>query len=232
MKTWLSRLLMVGTLLMSAQSFATVDDSNLWINANASGKIGEKTLAYMEVQPRMVDDWGHVGATLFRAALGYSMTDKWSLWGGYGVIPWNFPNSFMENRPYLQSTYTINHGRFTFINRTRMEFRLIENRQETALRARHLLRTLYNFDEVNKLFFVVWDELFYNFNTVPGSTNKISATPHEGFDQNRIFVGLGRKFGEKSNHFVEGGYLNQYVVRYEKPNASNHTLAFQYIYSF
>lgn len=222
----------ITALFISAQTFATVDDSNLWFNANANGKIGTKTLVYVEVQPRMVEDWAHLAAVIGRVAIGYTVTDKWSLWAGYGFIPWNYPARYNENRPYLQSTYTFNHDKFSFVNRTRFEFRMIEDRAETSMRARHLLRTLYQFDEVNKLFLIVWDELFYNFNTVLANANKGPATPHEGLDQNRIFVGLGHKFGENLHHFIEGGYLNQYIVRFQKDNASNHVLAFQYIYSF
>jgi hypothetical protein len=216
----------------SINTFATVDDSSLWINMNTSGKIAEKTLAYFELQPRFVNDMKDTGAIIYRTALGYQITDHLSLWAGYGYISWKHNSSYHENRPFLQSIHNFTTGRFTFINRTRFEMRDIQDRPETSLRLRHLIRSLYQFDEEHKLFVVFWDEVFYNFNTVQATFNTIPPTPREGFDQNRVFLGLGHRFGEKNQHFIESGYLNQYVVRYAKANASNHALAFQYIYNF
>lgn len=219
-------LFLLVTLLTTTQLYSAVtEDTGAWINANSSGKIGESTLLYLEAQTRIVEDLNHVGANILRGAFGYSFTDKWSLWAGYGFIAYNFPSHFTENRPYLQSTYNYTFDNLTIINRTRLEFRMLEDKPETALRARHLLRTLYQFDATNKYMLVVWDEFFYNLNSVPG-------TPQEGFDQNRIFLGIGHKFGKNSHHFVEGGYMNQYVVRFEKNNTSNHNMAFQYIFSY
>lgn len=213
-------------LFLSLSSYSNeVEDTGSWINANSSGKIGEQTLLYLEAQTRIVDDLNHIGSNILRGALGYSITDKWSLWAGYGFIASNYPNHLTENRPYLQSAYSFSVDNLTVINRTRFEFRILEDKPETALRARHLLRTLYQFDSAHKYMLVLWDELFYNINSVAG-------TPQEGVDQNRIFLGLGHKFGKKAQHFVEGGYLNQYVVRYEKDNALNHIMAFQYIFSY
>lgn len=208
-----------------ASAADTVSDNNLWINANTSGKLTEKVLAYAEIQPRLVDDSSQLGAAMYRVALGYAMTDKWSLWAGYGLIHFNYPDHFLENRTYLQSTYNFNYDKWSVSNRSRFEFRRLEDRAETALRLRHQIRSLYEIHEANKIFFVLWDELFYHLNTVPG-------TNHKGFDQNRIFGGVGHKFGEKLNHFFEVGYLNQYIVRFEKANVTNDILALQYIYNF
>jgi hypothetical protein len=219
-------------ILFSINSYATVDDSQLWINLNTIGKISEKTLAYFEVQPRFLNDMKDNSGIIYRTAFGYQLFDHFSVWAGYGYISWKHNSSFREHRPFLQSIHNITKGNFTLINRTRFEFREIQDRPETSLRFRHLLRSLYQFNEENKLFVVLWDEIFYNFNTLTATSNTVPPTPREGFDQNRFFIGLGHRFGENNQHFIEGGYLNQYVVRYLKENTSNHALAIQYIFNF
>lgn len=222
----MKKLISLCLLLNLSSSFATADDTQLWANFNTTGKLTNKTLGYGEIQPRLIDDWNQLNGMIYRAALGYQVTDQLSLWGGYGLIHWNYPSHYLENRPYLQSTYNFTYdNRFTVLNRTRFEGRILEDKPKTSLRLRHLLRTTYLLREESKVYLVLWDELFYNFNTLPGIN-------HEGFDQNRIFAGIGHKFGDKLQHFIEGGYLNQYVIKYEKANGSNHTLAFQYSYSF
>lgn len=221
-------LLIITTLIsvvVSAGAHATTDDTQMWFNTNTTGKITDKVLGYGEIQPRLMNDWNELNSVLYRAAIGYSVTDKWSVWGGYGLVHWNYPTHYVENRPYLQSTYNFSYAKLTVSNRTRFEGRRLEDRPKTGLRLRHLLRNMYLLNEANKVYFVLWDELFYNFNTIPGVN-------HEGFDQNRVFTGIGHKFGDKLQHLFEGGYLNQYVVKYEKANGSNHALAFQYTYNF
>jgi hypothetical protein len=219
-------------ILFSMTTYASVDDSQLWINLNTTGKISEKTLAYFELQPRFLNDMKDSSGIIYRTALGYQLFNHFSVWAGYGYITWKHNSSFKEHRPYLQTLHNLTRGRFSFVNRTRFEFRDIQDRPEISLRFRHLVRSLYQFDDENNYFVVLWDELFYNLNTLTATSNTSPATPREGFDQNRAFLGLGHRFGETNQHFIEAGYLNQYVVRFLKENISNHTLALQYMYNF
>lgn len=211
--------------LGSTVNAKTSDDNQLWLNTNTSGKISENILAYGEFQPRLMNDWNQLNSILYRMGLGFNFKPDWSLWAGYALVHMNYPNHYLESRPYLQSSYTFNLSQLSIINRSRIESRNFEDHPKTGIRFRHMLRGTYLFEETKQLYLVLWDEIFYNFNTVPGIN-------HEGFDQNRIFLGLGHKFGEKLRHFIEGGYLNQHVVRYKKVNASNHALTFQYTFNF
>lgn len=89
----------------------------------------------------------------------------------------------------------------TFQNRTRFEQRTITSSLPgTSLRWRHQLK--WNYPINNRWSFVASEELFANMNTV-------SWGPAAGFDQNRVFVGAGRKF--TSTYRAEVGYMNQYV---------------------
>lgn len=169
------------------------------------------------------------GVYMYRVAVGYQATEKLSLWAGYAFMDFKKPVEFDENRPFLQSTYSYSVDQFTLINRTRYEFRHLQGREETSMRLRHLVRSLYQFNQSYKLFLVLYDELFYNLNTIE---NASAPNPHKGFDQNRAFLGVGHRFGETNNHFFELGYMNNYIVRYSKDNQVNHILAAQYIYNF
>jgi hypothetical protein len=208
---------------------ATVNDSNLWVNTNFTGKVRDRYLVYGEFQPRFISDMSDLGVYMYRAAIGYQISEPFSLWAGYAYMDFKRPVEFDENRPFLQSTHNYSYDQFTLINRTRLEFRHLQGREETSTRLRHLVRSLYQFNQSKKLFLVLYDELFYNLNTIENSK---APNPREGIDQNRAFIGMGHRFGEKSNHFFELGYMNNYIVRYLKDNLVNHVLAAQYIYNF
>ncbi|MFM7389252.1 MAG: DUF2490 domain-containing protein [Vampirovibrionales bacterium] len=113
------------------------------------------------------------------------------------------------------------HTRLT--HRTRLEERFIEGTSETALRARHLSRVVIPLGQKQALAkqpsasniprkappitpwaFVVYDEAFVHLNTVEKG-------PVAGFDQNRAFVGVNRRFNKYIN--AEAGYMNQIVNR-------------------
>ena len=68
------------------------------------------------------------------------------------------------------------------------------------------------------LTFVLWDELFIHLNDTDWGAES-------GFDQNRVFVGLGLKCDPKSGWRTEVGYLNQTINNPSGDDRSHHILA-------
>jgi hypothetical protein len=168
-----------------------------------------KTLLYLEIQPRIgnLDDLGSnndFAQLILRSAAGYKLNSNVSVWQGYAWIPTFEPLRFNENRIFQQLLIENKHNRLNLTNRTRLEERWIEGTNGTTVRFRHQLKTSYPISKDSKWSLAGHDELFF---TLKGVSNG----PASGFDQNRAFLGVGRKLSEQVK--TEIGYLNDYVNR-------------------
>ncbi len=75
----------------------------------------------------------------------------------------------------------------------------------------------------SRLRLVAYDEIFIAFNDTDWGAQS-------GFDQNRLFAGLGWQFQKGIN--VEAGYLNQFVRRRGRDNLMNHILSLNLLLRF
>jgi hypothetical protein len=162
---------------------------------------------------RLLDDSGGYNQSIIRPGVGLPIGDSAAVWAGYAWIdttPIRGPN-FDEHRIWQQFTWGDSLADWQFAYRSRFEQRFLETGDDVGLRFRQLLRAQHKLPNLPRLSFVVWDELFFHLNDTDwGAT--------AGFDQNRVFVGLGWKPDEKSRWRVEAGYLNQFL---EIPNAND-----------
>lgn len=195
-------------------SRAEVDeDLQNWYLVTATADLGHRMLGYFEVQPRIGNDiFGpvpeskggtHFSQILIRPSLGYKLNEHVSLWQGYAWAPSYIPRHVNENRIFQQVLINNRIKRVQLVNRTRLEQRFLENVDDTSVRVRHLLRLAVPIGK-SKWSWVASDELFVNLNNVKNG-------PGGGFDQNRAFVGINRKFNDTVN--MDLGYMNQYVNR-------------------
>jgi hypothetical protein len=203
--------------LVSVTQADTYSDQESWINLNTFIKLNEKWQTYLEYQPRFFDYNKYNGVTLHRGAIGRDLVNGFSVWGGYGLITWNvrkdskFPTKLQhEDRPFLMLIHNWSSGDWKLTNRTRFEDRLFRYTDEGSKRLRHLVRAQYKFGE-SCWGLAIWDEWFWNGNTIHPSSQSHAPVLKEGFDQNRAFVGVVYFFGEKQQHLFETGYLNNYV---------------------
>ncbi len=168
---------------------------------------GKRVLFYGEAQPRVgnLQDRGtsnDFSMLILRTALGYQLTPKISVWQGYAWVPIFEPEHLNENRIFQQIQIKNKFHKLDIVNRTRLEERWIENTEKTSIRARHLLRLTYPLDRKERWLLVGSNEVFVTLKGVPNG-------PANGFDQNRLFVGINRKLNK--NISLETGYMNQYV---------------------
>ena len=193
------------TLLVAlAPSTGTAVDNEAqgWFLNTAQGPMGGKWRLYFEAQPRIDGDGAR--QLLIRPAIGYQVTEKWSLWQGYAWTP-GFEPDRDESRIFQQSV--LNSSPFEvplrFVNRTRLEQRWLQRSSGTSVRLRHMLRATYPLDAAERWSVAAYDEAF-------ATLNRTSGGPRSGFDQNRAFAGINCKLSQELT--IEVGYVNQFVT--------------------
>jgi hypothetical protein len=208
-------------LLLSFPEFGYADVTTSW--GSWGQVVGEGGLGFvdpelqnlrlwLEGQMRWNEDWQHWYQGMARAALGYSLSDRATVWLGYTFLP-----TQIQGRPYIAQQdvwpgfrYVMPTEFGTFMFRTLFETNFIRG-DDARFRPRQMIRYMRPFEFEERLSLVVWDEVFVRLNSTRwGGT--------AGFDQNRAFVGLGWAFTPSLR--AELGYMNQYV---EDPKLINET---------
>lgn len=210
----------------SQQGFAATErDFQTWFNVTAIGNFAKESKAYsrfkywLEGQDRIGDISSRSSQEMLRSGLGYSLTANTSLWLGYGWIHTGAPftsTPFAENRMWQQLLWTKSYEYLTLLSRTRLEQRFLANNPKVAYRARQLAKITVPLKISSNFSFVSYDELFWHTNNFVGRNSK-------GFDQNRVFIGLGYQLYPAVT--AEIGYMNQFIRRVGVPNFCSDILA-------
>ncbi len=208
------------------------DDSGAWLQAVAEGSAGviapslNKTRIWLEGQSRFNGDFDHWYQGMVRAALGYSISDRATIWAGYTYLPTqNLLTTGKDagtNGPYLAQQdvwpafrYILpTNGYGTFMFRTMWESNFVSGSQVRE-RPRQMIKWNLPVGFDNKLSLIAWDEVFVRVN----DTNWGGKA---GFDQNRAFGGLGWTFNPTIR--TELGYMNQYIDDKNHVNTIMHHL--------
>jgi hypothetical protein len=175
-------------------------DFRLWSPVYLTFPLSPSLLGYMEVNPRFGDDVSELDQLLLRPAIGYKLTDRLSLWQGYAWIGNYQPRFSEEHRVFQQLLYKRMFPFVTLLSRSRLEERIIDNADGTAVRVRTLLRGDFPLPQAPDWAIVVYDEIFVNLNAVGNG-------PDSGLDQNRFFLGMNRRFTKQFN--MDLGYQMQ-----------------------
>jgi hypothetical protein len=196
-------------------------NGHLWL-----GYMGDHPVAggpwgvHLETQVRLADYGRGWQQLLIRPGINYTLNDQVAFSGGYCYVETytygDFPaaDNFPEHRVWEQVTVTVPWLGLDWVNRFRLEQRNIGElapqpgggfgvaRYRYENRIRYQLRTTVPFGESGRNYGVAWNEVFLNFGeNVVGNT----------FDQNRAFLGFGRKLG--SAFKLEAGFLEQTLQR-------------------
>jgi hypothetical protein len=145
----------------------------------------------IEVQYRLRNNLEDFHQLVLRPMLGYKIDDSRTLWLGYTYVAQDVNGEMVsENRLFQMITYSgkINKTPILFMGATRIEERLLEDKNELAIRLRQLIRISYDVFQINqstKLGLFFQDEVFIRMNQ--------SWAGQAGYDQNRAIVGLELK---------------------------------------
>jgi hypothetical protein len=201
-----------------------LQDSGAWLQAVGEGNLKslhprlEKVRLWLEMQSRWDDDWAHWYQGMFRAAVGYSLSDRATVWAGYTYLPTQqLGKASVQQQdvwPAFRYVLPTDLGTFTF--RTMVESNFLPgNGDAVRVRPRQMIRFMHPLEAEPRLSLIAWDEVFVRVNTTP-------AGGQSGFDQNRAFAGAGWAFNP--NFRGELGYMNQYLDDATHTNNTMHHL--------
>lgn len=218
MKSALLSLLFFGSLTITGRAADQhADNYNLWLNYVGDHPLfGSPWGVHLEVQNRR-EDWGDEWQQLLiRSGINYAISPTVTVSAGYAYVK-TYPygelpvaNEFDEHRAWEQLSYKMSLFGLEWQHRFRLEQRWIEEQDRSGNttnwrgenRIRYMLRTSIPLTEDKKTYLAVWDEVYLNFG---GNILK------NHFDQNRAFIGIGRKLSPTMR--LEVGFMEQTLQR-------------------
>jgi hypothetical protein len=211
----------------------TVHDFGSWFSVNTQGKCNpcaenSKLRWWFDGHLRYLDDSDGFNQSIFRPGLGYQLNPNTNVWIGYAWInelPANGNPVFDENRIWQQLIWSKKVGQRALMSRSRLEQRFVETGSDMGWRFRQFCKMDRPFHEESSLSFVAWDEMFFDLNETDWGQQG-------SFSQNRLFVGLGKKFCGPNKPKVEIGYLNQFLRRKSADDRFNHILSVNWFWTF
>jgi hypothetical protein len=218
-------LLVAAAGALGAQGVAAPPDSsrhaaNVWLVYNGRHALSARWALFADAQVRRADGLARPKQWLVRPGLRYRWREHVSLTAGYafqrtsphGLLAEEIPTD--EHRVWQQIEVERPAGRTALEHRLRLEQRWEEDVSDAGGTARvtgrgYQNRARYRLSATRPLhggepdapgwYLAASDEPFVRWGPGVGRT----------FDQNRAFVGLGRRWSDGLR--VEGGYLNQYA---------------------
>ncbi len=201
----------ISAIILSPTANALDDvmqDSGSWLQAVAEGSLKvvdpslAKTRIWLEGQSRFNGDFNHWYQGMVRTAVGYSLSDRATIWAGYTWLPTQLVGKDLVSQqdvwPAFRYVLPTSIGTVTF--RTMVESNFLVGNQ-VRVRPRQMIKLNHPFAFEPRLSLVAWDEFFIRLNDTQYGG-------HAGFDQNRAFAGLGWAFNKTVR--TELGYMNQY----------------------
>jgi len=207
-------------------------DVGAWFAAAGQGSIesgGEKTRWrwWFDAHARFLDGSEGVDQSIVRPGFGYDLSKRSTLWLGYGWI-YSDPagtDAYDEHRIWQQYTWAKDYAANNFFLRSRLEQRFLETGDDVGWRFRQFFKVSYPFSFEPRLTLAAYEEVFVNFNDTDWGAEA-------GFDQNRLFAGLGWTLDREKHVRVELGYLNQFIHRPTRSDEMNHIFSLNFFLSF
>lgn len=182
-----------------------------WFTATSLTSLDEqkKYQLYMELQPRLGDDWHRLALMVVRPAIVFNPTNDLGLYLGYAWVPKFYDQEYHkdyrdEQRLWEQILYKHSSFGLSWSHRLRQEQRNMVGADGVSNRTRYLVRGSYPLNRGELLGLTTYSETFVNLNGVTGG-------PSGGFEQNRFFIG---PYWESTNARYEIGYLGAYDRRF------------------
>lgn len=193
----------------AAATESLIQDDGAWMQMVGEGSLKsldpslEKARIWVEGQARFNHDFNQFYQGMLRTAIGYSLSDRATIWAGYTWLPTHqfnkAPISQQDVWPAFRYVLPTDFGTLTF--RTMFESNFLKG-DDVRFRPRQMVRFVHPLEFEPRLSLIVWDEAFVRLNSTQYGGKA-------GFDQNRAFVGAGWTFNP--NFRFELGYMNQYL---------------------
>ena len=216
----------LAVLLPRTARSSDIVDHGLWLALFSQGELDipatdtENLLWWYDTHARFFDGPFSEFQGIVRPGIGYRYNDNHSLWLGYAWVRDVLPDlEVEENRIWQQWGWTEEFGDIKTLWRSRLEQRFVSAGPQVGWRFRQLLRAAKPLKNHPRLTWVAWDEIFFHLRQTDWG-----AVP--GYNQNRVFVGMGVTPRKGSPWRAEVGYLYQQIdIPFDGANLSNHILA-------
>jgi len=218
--------------VLESPAHGQIQDTGLWLGAFSQGQLNFKDLEdartrwWFDGNARFLGDDFELFHGVVRPGLGYQLNEEQTAWVGYAWIGESLPDlTFHENRIWEQWTLTRERGDMTIQLRSRLEQRFVSLGDDVGWRFRQMLRLQKPIERYPNLLWVAWDEIFFHLNDTDWGART-------GYNQNRLFIGLGRTPPTRSSRRTEIGYLYQQIqVAEDGADLSNHILSINFFLS-
>lgn len=172
-------------------------DLQQWSSFAVKHQIDEEFSAGLLSQLRFSDDISRLDVVLLRPDIEYKIAKPVRVALGYDYFDESPSGGQSENRIWQQLRLRYHSGDLLLQNRIRLEERFIEDTDGPTLRLRYRLKIKHPLENPSWQL-VSSNETFFNLNHQDNG-------PDNGFDQNRLFAGIGITLGEHLQ--METGYL-------------------------
>lgn len=209
------------------------NEFSLWNRANIYAPISDRIKLNFDIQNRVYFEnevFDPDNLFFFRPSVGVELPKGFTLWNGYGYF--NYADTeASENRLWHQLQHEKSFSKLWLVNRFRLEERFFDDvgpfTDNFSTRGKYLIRMMFPFTSKKHWFFVLQDELSFNFN------DALSGFISDGYDSNRTFLGLNYR----PNDYItlETGYqfehqhfsdINVFGASLNIPEALNHSVLF------
>lgn len=205
-----------------------------WLATFNTIKTSKRISIHNDIQVRSTDEIKQLQTFLFRTGVNYHLKKNIVITAGHAYIRnkkivGDLSGFTPEHRIWEQlivthklKTVLINH-RFRieqrFMGKTVVSGNPLSDGHKFANRFRYFIRNILPFKKTNEfkkgMFAALQNEVFVNFGNNDAVNGKF-------FDQNRLYLATGYRFGSKAD--IEIGYLNQYVNGRDRQFTKNNVL--------
>ena len=210
----------IGFVAVSAAR-AAEDDTQEWTTVTVRHALDERWTLSLESRIRFDDDISRAKDLLVGPAAELKLSDTLSLGLGYDYVYSFKTDATSENRIWEQAALRFAYGDLEIGNRLRLEQRFLDGTDGAVLRLRYRLRLEHPIG-TSPWRAIGSEEVFVDLNS-PG-------TQVSGFEQNRLFAGLGRTIW--GDLWLETGYQWGYQENSGAPNQVTHSLILNLTYGF
>jgi hypothetical protein len=220
---------LIGTILLFVIFFSSAagakqhyeDDLQWWVPVTLELQLTEKTSAQLQVESRFTENINKYTLRNFVPSLSYAPNEHVELTLAAGPY-FNFhPEIEVEKRIYQQIALKKKWHKLELSLRSRLEERFFEGVGGASLRNRYLLQVKGPIGKT-PLYWITSNEIHLNLNSLKDG-------PQRGLNQNRIYIGVGRKIGKRMS--LEGGYQLRINYVIDRPDEMEHIILTRVSYS-
>jgi hypothetical protein len=214
--------LMLVFLLASGRAVAADDDLQFWFPVQVVHPFGDSWTVSMQAEVRLQDDISEFDELVLKPALNYHFNEHWALSLGYKYI--DKYDASNEHDIWQELHYNWACKKWSGGHQVRLEERIIDGIDGVLPRIRFLSHIAHPLGD-SDWYGTGWGAVRFNLDDKVDSSG---GGPVSGFEQVRLFAGLGKHLGENTK--AEFGYLYRYERERTSPNKSDHVIHLQMVF--